>query len=367
MGKIPFEALADQNEMGERGTFPVKTKMGLIALAAAFAGWLSPAAEALPEKAETTVAVVAVEETPVRGETMPKAEPSNTASGESSNEASGEASEEPAVEPSPEPTVEPAPEPSAVPEAVVCSTTIGSEGFKNYTSYDVDTEAVLAQGCALTLPAEGPQILIVHSHSCEAYTMEPGAEYEPSGDWRTLDEEQSVVAVGAALQTALQAQGLRVLHDTTLHDWPSYNAAYVESAQTIESYLAQYPSIAMVIDLHRDAIGDEQRIYKTVTDTTEPMAQLMFVVGSDQNLTHPNWRENLSLALCLQQAALNRCSTLMRPVDLSSCRYNQQLTTGSLILEVGTCGNTLAEAKAAVECFAEAVGPILLGMVEDAA
>lgn len=197
--------------------------------------------------------------------------------------------------------------------------------------------------------------------------MEPGAEYEPSGDWRTLDEEQSVVAVGETLRAALEAQGLRVLHDATLHDWPSYNAAYVESAQTIEAYLEQYPSIAMVIDLHRDALGDEQRIYKTVTDTAEPMAQLMFVVGSDQNLTHPNWRENLSLALCLQQAALERCPTLMRPVDLSSCRYNQQFTTGSLILEVGTCGNTLVEAKSAVECFAEAVGPVLLGMVEEAA
>ncbi len=342
--------------------------MGLIALATAVIGWLSPAAQALPEteRAAQTAVVCAVEEAPVcaNGRVLAvskEPEPSEAASAEPSGEPSAEPTPEPTATPTPEPTPEPTPA-----AAVVCATTIGSEGVKNFTSYDVDTEAMLAQGCSLTLPSEGPQILIVHSHACEAYTMEPDAEYEPSGDWRTLDEEQSVVAVGETLRAALEAQGLRVLHDATLHDWPSYNSAYVNSAQTIEDYLQQYPSIAMVIDLHRDALGDEQRIYKTVTDTAEPMAQLMFVVGSDQNLTHPNWRENLSLALCLQQAALERCPTLMRPVDLSSCRYNQQLTTGSLILEVGTCGNTLAEAKAAVECFAEAVGPILLGMVEDA-
>lgn len=334
----------------------MKTKLGLIALATAVIGWLSPAAQALPEteSAAQTAVVCAAEESPVCADERTLAA---TGEPEPSREASAEPSDEPSEEPTPEPT----------PEAVVCATTIGSEGFKNFTSYDVDIEAMLAQGCSLTLPSEGPQILIVHSHACEAYTMEPDAEYEPSGDWRTLDEEQSVIAVGETLRAALEAQGLCVLHDATVHDWPSYNAAYVESAQTIEDYLQQYPGIAMVIDLHRDALGDEQRIYKTVTDTAEPMAQLMFVVGSDQNLTHPNWRENLSLALCLQQAALESCPTLMRPVDLSSCRYNQQLTTGSLILEVGTCGNTLAEAKAAVECFAEAVGPVLLGMVEDAA
>lgn len=194
--------------------------------------------------------------------------------------------------------------------------------------------------------------------------MEDGAEYEPAGDWRTLDETQNTIAVGEALKAALERHGLRVVHDTQIHDWPSYNSAYGNCAAAIEEYRAAYPSIALVIDLHRDALGNEERIYKTVTDSAEPMAQLMLVVGSDENLPHPNWQENLKLALTLQQAALAHCPTLMRPVVLSSCRYNQQLAAGSILLEAGTCGNTLAEAVAAVECFAEAVGPVLAEMVE---
>lgn len=337
----------------------MKAKLGRIVLAATMLGWVGPATEIT---VENTAAICAVQESmrPEEAAALPAV----------LRELGGERSEEPTREPSAEPvptetpTPTPEPTPTREPSPEIRATTIAADGMKNYTSHAVDTEALLAAGCSLALPSQGPQILIVHTHTCEAYTMEPGAEYEPSGDWRTLDEEQNVVAVGEALKTALEGYGLRVLHDTTAHDWPSYNGAYVNCAQTIEAYLAEYPDIAMVIDLHRDAIGDDERIYKTVTDTQTPMAQLMFVVGSDENLAHPNWQENLKLALALQQTALAHCPTLMRPIDLSSCRYNQQLTTGSLILEAGTCGNTLAEAVAAVECFAEAVGPLLADMVE---
>lgn len=346
----------------------MKANVGLIALMTAALGWLGPAADVTVEKAAGEVPCAVQEQKPENGadERSLRWEASGEALAEVSAEPLAESTPEPSTEPTPEPTPEPSPEPTpeATPEPEIRTTTIAADGMKNYTTHAVDTEALLAEGCALTLPAQGPQILIVHTHTCEAYTPELGAEYECAGDWRTLDEEQNVAAVGKALKSALERYGLRVLHDTQLHDWPSYNGAYVNSAETIEAYLAEYPELAMVIDLHRDAIGDDERIYKTVTDTPEPMAQLMFVVGSDQNLTHPHWQENLKLALTLQRAALERCPTLMRPIDLSSCRYNQQLTTGSLILEAGTCGNTLAEAVAAVECFAEAVGPVLAAMAE---
>lgn len=302
----------------------MNAKLGLIALSVMTAGWLGGVTGAAPE-----------------------ASPAQT----------------------PAPVIE---EQSATPEPVsspaIRTTTIPSAGLSNFTAYDVDTDALRAEPLSLTLPAEGPQLLIIHTHSCEAYTMAPGAEYEPSGDWRTTDTAQSVVAVGEALKARLERYGLRVLHDTELYDWPSYSGAYARSGDAIERYLEAYPDIAMVIDLHRDAIGDEETIYRTAAETDgADMAQLMLVVGSDQNLPHPGWRENLKLALALQDAALARCDTLMRPVDLSSCRYNQQLTHGSLILEAGTCGNTLAEAVAAVECFADAAGPLLASMAEGAA
>lgn len=313
----------------------MKAKLGWIALLAVALGWLGPVAEIEAEAADGGAKAVwsmaASEETP-------------------------EGASRSGVEPTAQPTPVPTPEIRAV--------TIAAEGVKNYTSHTIDAEALGAEGCSLTLPAEGAQILIVHTHTSEAYTMEDGAEYEPSGDWRTLDETRNMIAVGEALKAALERYGLRVVHDTQLHDWPSYSSAYSNSASAIEEYQAAYPSIALVIDLHRDALGNDECIYKTVTDSAAPMAQLMLVVGSDENLPHPNWQENLKLALTLQQAALERCPTLMRPVVLSSCRYNQQLAAGSILLEAGTCGNTLAEAVAAVECFAEVVGPVLAEMVE---
>ena len=158
-----------------------------------------------------------------------------------------------------------------------------------------------------------------------------------------------------------------MLHDTELYDYPSYDGAYARSGEAIERYLAEYPNIAVVIDLHRDALGTEETIYKTVTDTGETSsAQLMFVMGTDESLEHPDWRENLKLALTLQQAAEVQYPSLMRPVDLSCWRYNQQYTQGSMILEVGTCGNSLAEALEAVERFAAVAGPMLAGCVESA-
>jgi len=171
--------------------------------------------------------------------------------------------------------------------------------------------------------------------------------------------------VGEALKTALEAQGLTVIHDTGLYDYPSYNGSYTRSGEAIAGHLAKNPGIGLVIDLHRDALGTDERIYKTLAEgTEEPTAQLMFVLGTDENLEHPHWEENLKLALVLQEAVQTEVPSLMRPINLCSYRYNQQMTTGSLILEVGTCGNTMEEALRAVELFAAATGPVLLGLVE---
>ena len=122
----------------------------------------------------------------------------------------------------------------------------------------------------------------------------------------------------------------------------------------------------MVIDLHRDALGADGVVYKTMAEEEGTVAsQVMLLVGSDESgLEHPNWRKNLALALYLQQAAATAHPTLMRPVSLVPQRYNQQLTGGSLILEVGSSGNTLQEALSAIRLFADAVGPALLALAE---
>lgn len=273
--------------------------------------------------------------------------------------------------PTPQPTVTPSPAPTEIPvpteDPSVLSTTITGTLLENNTGFEVDADAILSEGVSLTLESEGYQILIIHTHGTEAYTPAGADVYEATEAYRTTDVTKSVIRVGTELARALESYGLHVLHDTALYDYPSYNGSYARCAEAIEEYLNAYPNIRIVIDLHRDALGEGDTIYKTVTDAAgTESAQLMFVMGSSERLEHPRWRENLALALTLQNAAQKRYATLMRPTDLCSYRYNQQLTAGSLLLEVGTAGNTLAEAITGVQLFADAVAPVLLGYVRTA-
>ncbi|MCD7749944.1 MAG: stage II sporulation protein P [Oscillospiraceae bacterium] len=289
-------------------------------------------------------------------------------------EATDEVTPEPEAQPEAtyEPTPTPEPEATAVPdlpdwslETTVLSTTITGNTLKNNTAYEVDVEALLAEGLYLSLPAEGYQILIMHTHGTEAYTPEGADVYEATAEYRTTDTNYNVVRVGQALADSLAAYGLNVLHDTELYDYPSYNGSYTRSGAAVEQYLAENPGIGLIIDLHRDALGEGDTIYKVVTEAAgETVAQIMFVMGSDANLNYADWRTNLTLALTLQQTVAARYETLMRPTVLCDYRYNQQLSTGSLLMEVGTAGNTLQEAITAVQLFADAIAPTLLGLVE---
>ena len=271
--------------------------------------------------------------------------------------------------PTPEPDILPTPEAAPVPETagpeIVTTTIPAGDILYNATYYDVDPDELMAGDYHLTLPADGYQILIVHTHTTEAYTPTEAEPYVADEDHRTTDPEHNVVRVGRALADALGRYGLNVLHDETIHDYPGYNGSYARSEETIRAYLDAYPGIQIVIDLHRDALGEGDMIYRTDAgiDGTDA-AQMLFVMGSDVNLEHPAWQENLKLALTLQDAVRARWPQLMRPVKLCDYRYNQQLTPGSLLLEVGTSGNTLEEALTSVELFAEAVGPVLATWVE---
>ena len=248
----------------------------------------------------------------------------------------------------------------------ILSTTIrGGLMINNSTGYEPDIGYLLSEGTNLNLPSEGPQILIIHTHGSEAYAQDAFDKYVPSDISRTQDKEHSVIRVGDELTTRLESFGLNVLHDREIYDYPSYTGSYNRSQTAIENYLEQYPNIAMVIDLHRDALGTGDVIYKTIAEVAgETSSQLMLLVGTGENgLYHPHWQENLKLALTLQRAVDSRYPTLARPVALKQERYNQHLTKGSLILEVGSSGNTLREAICAVRLFADAIGDTLLSMV----
>lgn len=221
----------------------------------------------------------------------------------------------------------------------------------------------LTRPLALTLASEAPQILIMHTHGSEAYTMADGDDYTPTDTARTTDPNYNMIRVGEEMKAVFEEMGLQVIHDTTLYDYPGYTGAYSRSLEGIRQYLEQYPSISVVLDVHRDAlIGADGTAYK-LTDTVdeETAAQVMLVVGSnDAGLEHPDWQENLTLAAHIQAALLALHPGLPRALNLRSQRFNQHMTLGSLLVEVGTSGNTLQEALAGARLFARAAGSVYL-------
>lgn len=276
-----------------------------------------------------------------------------------------------AANPTPDGTApsSPSPSPAAADgdgDPTIVETTIYSGlSIKNTTSYEIDVTAMMDEPLVQTLPAQGPQILIIHTHTSEAYTPDGLDRYVASDPSRTEDENYNVVRVGDELEAALESYGLNVLHDRTSYDYPSYTGCYGRSGAAVEEYLAEYPDIAVVIDLHRDALGDGDVVYKTMAELEgECASQIMLLCGTGEGgLYHPDWRENLKLALYLQKAVNSKYPTLARPVLVVPERYNQQLSTGSILLEVGSSGNTLQEALAAVRLFADAAGPALRELV----
>lgn len=208
------------------------------------------------------------------------------------------------------------------------------------------------------LSPDGPQVLIVHTHGSEAYTMPEGQSYVPSSDCRTTDCAYNTVRVGAEIAKVLEEAGIEVLHDPTLHDYPEYSGAYNRSLETVERYLKEYPTISFVLDVHRDAVSDSAgNPYKVVSSVAGlQAAQMSFVIGTDGGgLKHPRWQENLKLAAAVQGKLLDTSPTLMRPITVRNSRYNQHTTTGSLLVEMGAAGNSLDEALLSARLLGQAL------------
>lgn len=270
----------------------------------------------------------------------------------------------------------PLPETTTAPEDILDRTLLPSESegalsaqgvyLYNRTSKTVDLAALAQAEISVDLAEEGPQILIVHTHGSEAYTMDGTDIYEESDASRTTDEDYNVVRIGDEMQAVFEEMGLTVVHDRTLYDYPQYSGAYTRSAEGIEAWLKEYPSIEIVLDVHRDAlIGEDGTVYKAVTEVGgEKTAQVMMIVGTDDlGQDHPKWQENLALAVCIQQNLDAQWPTAARPITLRSSRFNQQLTQGSLLVEVGSHGNTLQEALRGARLFAKAAGEVLIDLM----
>ena len=223
----------------------------------------------------------------------------------------------------------------------------------NGTALRPDMGALLAMDLDLDLREDEPTVLILHSHTTESFT---GGGYTESSPYRTLEPGHNMLALGALVAEVLEEAGIGVIHDTAFHDYPSYNGAYTHAAQSTKSYLEQYPSIRLILDLHRDAADTPSGQLATACSLEgEKAAQLMFVLGTDERLNHPDWERNLSLALKLQTILEREHPGICRDLNLTRNRYNQHLGDLALLIEIGAAGNTLEEAKLAARELAEAI------------
>lgn len=229
--------------------------------------------------------------------------------------------------------------------------------FKNNSGRKFDAGALVTEPLQWDLTAGAPAVLILHTHATESYTRQKGEDYQETSAFRTLSEEYNMICVGDHLTELLEDGGVTVLHDRKLHDYPSYNGSYSNARKAITQHLKENPSICMVLDLHRDASGDNKRQMRTVAEVDgKASAQIMFVVGTGSTaLQNPHWEENLALALKLQVQMERLAPGICRNVNLRAQRFNQDLSTGTLLVEVGAAGNTRQEALTAVEVLAQAI------------
>ena len=223
--------------------------------------------------------------------------------------------------------------------------------------YEPDVEQLLLSPLDWNLKGTAPKVLIVHTHSTESYTRQPGEDYEEESAYRTLNGAYNMLSIGQELARVLEAGGVSVLHDRTLHDHPSYDGSYDHARQTISGYLAAYPSICMVIDLHRDALDFNQdpQLTTLANINGQKSAQLMLVAGTDNNVSFPNWEQNLATGLKLMAVLEKMYPGITRPALLRPQRYNLDLSPGSLLIEVGANGNTHSEAILAAQALGQAI------------
>lgn len=235
--------------------------------------------------------------------------------------------------------------------------------IKNSTDLSINIKELLTAELGFKIKKSSePEVLIMHTHTTETF-MDSDIDYYTSDfSSRTRDKEKNMIKIGEIVAQKLKSAGITAIHDTTEHDYPQYNGSYTRAAKTINSYLKKYPTIKVVIDLHRDAVSSGSDKVKLVTEIGgKKAAQVMIVMGSQSGsvTNFPNWKENLKLAVRLQQTIEVKYPNLARPLSLMSKNYNESLSKGSMLIEFGTDANSLEEACYSAEMVGDSLASLL--------
>lgn len=235
---------------------------------------------------------------------------------------------------------------------------------KNVNKTQIDIENLLSKKADLSVCKDKPSVLIFHTHTTETYQLVDRDYYPTDNVTRSEDSARNMVRIGNAICEQLDAAGIKYIHDTKIHD-KRYTGAYDNSRETAVEYMKKYPSIQVVLDVHRDAVErtDGTKIKPVATINGKKAAQIMIISGCQEEgngLTEfPDWKQNLVFALKLQKIAEENFEGLMRPLYFCPRMYNMNLTHCSLLLEIGSDSNTLEEAEYSGRCIGNALAKLL--------
>ncbi len=235
---------------------------------------------------------------------------------------------------------------------------------KNATDLSLDLRGFLNAKLPFSYEeTKEPQVLIVHTHATESYMDSDLGYYYESFYPRSTDDKRNIVRVGDAICESLEKEGVACVHCTEHHDDPSYLGAYDNSADSISEYMEKYPSIKIILDIHRDSITTEEneKIKPTFTYGGEKAAQIMIMCGNDNYgyYDFPDWEQNMSLAVKLQSTAENDYPGMTRPLYFGNFMYNMNMAPGSLLIEIGTDANTLPEAVRSGKMLGTVIAKVL--------
>lgn len=234
--------------------------------------------------------------------------------------------------------------------------------LKNDSTKGVDLKWLLGAKLPFEFKGKGPHVLIVHTHGSEAYFPQGKEDYTLTDVERTSDKRYNVIRVGDELEKVLKENGISVIHDRNIYDSPSYNGSYTRTLDAIGQAMKKNPSIKVVLDIHRDAMtASDGTKYRTVaTIDGKQYAQMMLVMSTGESgLPHPDWAENLKLAVKLQNVMSKKYPDIMRPINLRKERFNMHATRGSMLIEVGTSANSVGEAIESIKLLGKELSTIL--------
>ena len=229
---------------------------------------------------------------------------------------------------------------------------------------DINIKKLLEEKAELSVSRKEPSVLIFHTHTTETYEILDRDFYAVGHKTRSNDKGINMIRVGEETVKEIESAGYKVIHDTVIHD-STYNTAYSHSRKTVEAYLKEYPSIKVVLDIHRDAIqrSDGTKIKPTATVDGKKAAQIMIISGCQEEggpiEGFPDWKKNLVFAVQLQNTLEELFEGITRPLYFSPRKYNMDLTPCSLLVEVGSDASTLDEAVYTGRCLGKAVSKLL--------